>query len=64
MPTLKPIVGFHRDAHGVAGLIMLPTPAPCSCGRMVALLVNRDGATRCVECDEQYLIERAKEVPR
>ena len=35
--------------------VLLGQPRQCGCGRMVALAVNRDGKTRCVECDENYL---------
>jgi hypothetical protein len=37
--------------------IAVADPRQCSCGRMVCFLVNRDGKTRCLECDEKYLRE-------
>ena len=34
--------------------IVLKEPRKCACGRMVMFVINRDGKTRCVECDYQY----------
>lgn len=36
-------------------LIMMWPPVPCGCGRAASMLVNRDGKTRCVDCDTKYL---------
>lgn len=41
----------------VRGLLL--KPRPCPCGRMTYFVINRDGASRCVECDLHYQLERA-----
>ena len=41
-------------------LIVLAHPLPCTCDRMTAFMVNRDGRTRCVECDEKYVQTQRK----
>lgn len=41
--------------------ILLPEARECGCGRMVMLVVNRDGKTRCVCCDHDYV--RGKGIP-
>lgn len=38
--------------------LLLPEARECGCGRMVMLVVNRDGKTRCVCCDHDYQRER------
>lgn len=55
-----PAFGLHRDEHGVCTLAFLAEPVPCECGRMAAALVNRDGATRCLACDNKYRAEKEK----
>lgn len=43
-------------AHdGRVARIVLSTPIACACGRMVMMVINRDGKTRCIECDEVYV---------
>lgn len=39
-----------------AALIVLKKFAPAKCcdGRMVAMIINRDGKTRCTVCDGKY----------
>ena len=61
MSAAKPAIGIHRDEHGVCGVVFVREPVPCECGRMVSALVNRDGKTRCVECDSTYV--QKKEAP-
>lgn len=46
------LIAVDRDG---AVRVLLAQPRECGCGRMAALVVNRDGKTRCVECDESYL---------
>ena len=45
------------QALGADGCIraVLHEPMACFCYRMVCFIINRDGKTRCVECDEAYL---------
>lgn len=33
---------------------VLARPRRCGCGRMVYFVINRDGKTRCIECDVLY----------
>lgn len=42
-------VGDHGVAH-----MMMKEPVACGCGTMHYALINRDGKTRCVECDFDY----------
>lgn len=63
MSAGKPAIGIHRDERGVCTVAFLREPRECGCGRMSAAFVNRDGASRCVECDVRYCAERAKETP-
>ena len=35
-------------------LILVTESKTCGCGRAAMILVNRDGRTRCVECDHDY----------
>lgn len=44
-----------RDGCVVAILV---SPRQCECGRMVAIGVNRDGKTRCTECDSKYIEQK------
>lgn len=39
-------------------LILVAEPKACGCGRVAALMVNRDGRTRCVECDHDYKVNK------
>ena len=32
-------------------------PVICMCGHEAFMVINREGRTRCVECDEKYLVE-------
>ncbi len=39
--------------HGEAALVVLPGAVECpTCHRAVRLVINRNGRTRCVACDE------------
>lgn len=52
---------------GPAALIVLKKFAPAKCcdGRMVAMIINRDGKTRCTVCDGKYQAEeKAREQTR
>lgn len=44
-----------------AALVFLPEPVQARCcdGRMIAMVVNRDGSTRCTVCDSKYVGELA-----
>lgn len=44
-----------RDAHGVRAKLWPKEPFACSCGRATYVAVNRDGTTRCEDCDELYV---------
>lgn len=33
---------------------ILEKPIVCACGRMTVFVVNRDGKTRCLDCDVKY----------
>lgn len=37
-----------------AAIVALPEPIQCTCGKMVMIVVNRLGKTRCVECDFKF----------
>jgi hypothetical protein len=56
-PNMKKIalLGVGRDGT-VA--IALAHAVSCACERMVMLVVNRDGKTRCVDCDAKYRKEK------
>jgi hypothetical protein len=43
------------DAHGQCSLLVLLQVVTCRCGHAAQLLVNRDGRTRCVECDPRLV---------
>jgi hypothetical protein len=54
----------------IAALIILPPdqyqPAACCDGRLVAMVVNREGVTRCVLCDakeEARLEQESRRIP-
>lgn len=49
------VLVLKRDDGAAA--IFTDEPVQCGCGRMVAIMVNRDGTTRCIECDEKYVQE-------
>lgn len=51
---MKPVYGIHRDTHGVASVVFVHQPVDCACGRVALILLNRDGQTRCVDCDTKY----------
>jgi len=70
-PALNPVLGrivdlqmlgmiegwyFLEDAVHI--LLVHPVLAYGCCGQEHAWFVNRDGRTRCCECDEAYLAER------
>lgn len=44
------LVGSGR---GRVANICVVEPVQCGCGRMVCFLVNREGTTRCLDCDEK-----------
>lgn len=46
---------LQKDAS--AALMIWP-PVRCTCGRMVAFARNRDGKTRCIQCDAEYVKHR------
>jgi hypothetical protein len=47
--------------HCTDGVIrgILFEPHPCGCGKRVYFVVNRDGRSRCVDCDAEYTQRRA-----
>lgn len=54
MSATKPAIGIHRDERGVCCVVFVREPVPCGeCKKMVAALINRDGKTRCIECDSK-----------
>lgn len=59
----KPVIFPLKDGLSPLGaaLVFLPelVPANCCDGRMVAMVVNRDGSTRCTMCDSNYVGELA-----
>ncbi len=63
--TPKPLV--FQLSGATSGLIVLPPgkyqPATCCDGRMVAMIVNRAGVTRCLICDaaEKERLEHEQE---
>lgn len=46
----------HIFSMGRDGILraVLSAPRRCGCGRMTYFVVNRDGKSRCVECDFRY----------
>lgn len=48
---------FSIEKGGVTHILVAP-PEECGCGRMTCFLVNRDGRTRCVWCDDRYIKEK------
>lgn len=51
------IESWHFIGDAVHILLAVPRRG-CACGREHAWFVNRDGRTRCCECDEAYLAVR------
>lgn len=41
-----------------AAVIALTEARACGCHRMTFLVINRDGKTRCIDCDTRYVQER------
>jgi hypothetical protein len=39
---------------------VLSAPRRCGCNRMTYFVINRDGKSRCIECDRLYLEALAK----
>lgn len=58
----RPLVKVIVDTHGPVALIVFdPKHYPaCDCGHVMAFGKNRDGRTRCVECDSRYTTERKR----
>lgn len=46
-------VFVHGSDDVVRGLLY--EARPCPCGKMSFFVVNRDGRTRCVDCDMEYV---------
>lgn len=55
--TPEAIIALQKDASIVS---VLKHPVACVCGRMAAFVVNRDGKTRCLVCDDLYQKGQAK----
>jgi hypothetical protein len=52
---VKKLIALHSFKKGVAHIALAePVPAACCDGRMTYFVINRDGKTRCVVCDELY----------
>lgn len=49
---------WHFVGDAVHILLAVPRRG-CACGQLHAWFVNRDGRTRCCECDAAWLAERA-----
>lgn len=49
-------LAFTEDKR--AAVIALIEPHACACHRMTLIVVNRDGKTRCVDCDAKYTQEK------
>ena len=48
----SPVVAFRLAIFADHAIAITDEPVPCgTCGRAVTLLVNRDGRTRCCDCD-------------
>lgn len=45
-----PYISVGADATRLA----VWPPVQCRCGRMTAFWINRDGRSRCIECDAEY----------
>jgi hypothetical protein len=50
---------FSCDREGIMRGILFE-PRACGCGRMTYFVVNRDGKTRCVDCDAEYQQRQGK----
>jgi hypothetical protein len=53
----EPLIAFNADGSGV---IVTSEPMACRCGRACMIGVNRDGETRCVECDAKHQKEKGQ----
>lgn len=51
----EPLTFLNPDGSGT---IITDEPIQCECGYMAAILVNRDGKTRCTSCDAKLLKDR------
>lgn len=49
------LILWGRRVRDGAAMLALKTPIPASCcdGRMVFFVVNREGQTRCMMCDDK-----------
>lgn len=47
-----------KDEHGAVGVVWLREPIACKCGRATCLVMNRDGVSRCLSCDMDYVEEK------
>lgn len=52
----------HWHCEDDAVHVCLTLEASCRCGAKHYWFVNRDGSTRCVDCDRKYLEERAEKL--
>ena len=57
LELLGMIESWYFVGDAVHILLIEPTRG-CACRQLHAWFVNRDGRTRCCECDEAYLRER------
>ena len=63
---LRPAI-LQLAGHAAALIILPPEeyqPAACCDGRMVAMVINREGTTRCVLCDAKEMERRACEAKK
>lgn len=54
---LTPKLRYSLQKDGSA-VIALAEAVQCGCGKMAMICINRDGKTRCVECDLNYRTEK------
>lgn len=55
---MSDILAFAFTDDKRAAVVALTEPRACACHRMTFIVVNRDGKTRCVDCDTKYAQEK------
>jgi hypothetical protein len=57
--TSDAVTTFCLDNGEVIMLSIASRPRQCSCNQIAAMLINRDGKSRCLDCDRDYVLGRS-----
>jgi len=58
MQKLNMVSGPLDNGNGFFAVVS--EPRECACNRMTFFFINRDGKTRCIECDDKYKQEKGE----